>query len=85
MPDPTRDQLLDAAFVVVNLAELVQEKLIRERLTTVDVAHAADVDRGNLVKFLRGQRGLTAATALKLINWLSEGDRRAGRGSRGVR
>lgn len=73
MADPTRDQLLDAAFVVENLPELVEEHLRRRQLRVLDVAASLGMDHGHLGRILSRKRGLNAATALKLITWLGEG------------
>lgn len=72
MADPNRDQLLDAAFVVRHLADLVKERIYARGLTQLEAALSAGVDHSNLSRFLNGRRGLNAATAEKLITWLGE-------------
>lgn len=73
MADPTRDQLLDAAFVVENLPDLVRERLLRDHLNVVAVAARLGMDHGHLGRIVSRKRGLNAATAVKLITWLGEG------------
>jgi plasmid maintenance system antidote protein VapI len=70
--DPTRDQLLDAAFVLTNLPDLILERLRRDRLNLVAVAARLGMDHGHLRRIVDRKRGLNATTAAKLITWLGE-------------